>query len=431
MKKCLFNSLLLPFTNFLILLFFVSVGSAQDQDSTRLKIGGAVRFNTIYAFYENGTAELPTENKNGVFWDALILKVQAEKKGIGLDFEYRFYPGFNTHFIKKGAFNYSIDSSQKIEFGITQVPFGLQPVLGNSWWFQLPYYIGLEDDYDTGIKYQLAKNKFTLQLAYFLMADPRGVSEPEFGNYASARYSYDLIPEDGTNGNQERNQANLHFSYHPKEKWIAGFSAQAGQVYNTENKKSTGRYAASVFGKYALTPRLELKAQATHNHHPDVWNDAGTERVNFVNMGAYGFGTYQVAAQSTIWSAGLSYQQPVSWGPIERLTFYFDHSYMQKYNQIEIAGTNYDFIDSQHNVIGFLATAGNLLVYFDIASGKNQPWLSDAFGGSALSSGRGIDPTLPVGADLDEDLDNGYQPNWLDANLDWNTRLNINIGYYF
>lgn len=65
---------------------------------------------------------------------------------------------------------------------------------------------------------------------------------------------------------------------------------------------------------------------------------------------------------------------------------------------------NETFNDSQHNVLGFMVTAGKVYTYFDIASGKNQPWLTDNFG---QGLGAGVaDPRL-------------------------NTRFNINIGYYF
>jgi hypothetical protein len=366
-----------------------------------------------------------------MFWDVFRIEEEAQKNGIGLTFEYRFYPGFNTHFIKKGFLSYYTAPDQKLELGVTQVPFGMLPILGNSWWFQLPYYVGLEDDYDTGIKYRWENGPWTFHLAYFLMAEPRGVSEPDFGSFASARYSYDIIPKDGYNGNKERNQGNFRVEYQHDKTWSAGFSAEAGQVYNSVAESSSGRYALAAHAQINLNPRMNIKLQALTYDHPGILNDEGTEEVNYVDMGAYGFGTYEIAARANMYSVGLSYNLPLDWGPVESLTFYEDYSYMQKYGQIDIDGVSTEFVNSQHNVLGFLVTAGHIYTYFDIASGINQPWLSSAFGGTSLSAGRGEDATVPPGGDFDRDPTNGTQANQLDSSPPWNTRFNINIGYYF
>ena len=62
------------------------------------------------------------------------------------------------------------------------------------------------------------------------------------------------------------------------------------------------------------------------------------------------------------------------------------------------------FEDSMQNVLGFSGAAGPLYCYFDVAMGKNHPWL-----GGSWSYG------LAQG----------------DPDADWETRFNINFGYYF
>ena len=62
------------------------------------------------------------------------------------------------------------------------------------------------------------------------------------------------------------------------------------------------------------------------------------------------------------------------------------------------------FHDSQQHVLGASVAAGALFVYFDLASGRNHPWLTDDFG-VGLGEGR--------------------------ADARWNTRFNVNIGFYF
>lgn len=80
---------------FLMLLFLLSLNfesNAQallnDKDTTFIKIGGAVRFNTIYTIYEEETSPLPTENRNGFFWDTWRFEAKGQTKNIGIDFEY-------------------------------------------------------------------------------------------------------------------------------------------------------------------------------------------------------------------------------------------------------------------------------------------------------------------------------------------------------
>lgn len=403
--------------------------SAQEaKDTSWAKVGGAVRTNTMYTIYEGETAPLPTENRHGIFWDTFRLEVDGYTRGLGFTFEYRFYPGFNSHFLKKGFLSYQIGDQHRVEAGITQVPFGMLPILGNSWWFQLPYYVGLEDDWDTGVKYRFQKDNWTFHAAYFLMAEPRGVSEPTYGSFMSARYSYDIIPEDGYNGNKERNQGNLRLEY-ADDNFLLGLSAQGGEVYNSVTENSGSAWAGALHTKYSLNESVNIKFQATHYLHQNVTSDSGAA-VDYVNMGAYGFGIYQVADEASIFSIGLSYNIDLDWGPIESITFYEDYSYMHKQGKVDVNGSAIPYEPSQHNVLGFLVTAGSIYAYFDIASGINQPWLSSAFGGSALSAGRGVDPSLVPGADTDPGIP-GNQVNPVDKDPPINTRFNINIGYYF
>ncbi len=326
---------------------------------------------------------------------------------------------------------YDFSSTQFLEIGITQVPFGMYPLLGNSWWFQLPYYLGYEDDYDTGVKYSWVKGRWTYDVAYFLVAEPRGVSDLSYGSFASARYSYDIIPEDGYNGNKERNQVNFRVRYQEPDKLQAGFSGEAGAVYNSNADKSTLRYALALHAEIPLSEKIDLKLQAIHYDHPKILDDSGVEEVDYVNVGAYGSGTYQMAASANVWSIGMSYFLEVNWFPIESFTFYNDYSFMNKNGAISIEGLDEPYVNSHHNILGFAITAGNVISYFDIAAGVNQPWLSDSFGGNALSSGRGESPYVPPGEDIDGDDSNGQQVNPLDTTPPLNIRFNINVGYYF
>jgi hypothetical protein len=82
-------------------------------------------------------------------------------------------------------------------------------------------------------------------------------------------------------------------------------------------------------------------------------------------MAAYG-GSYLVAEGNT-YTLGVQYTVPVKWGPVSSLQFYNDYGYLEKLNS--------DFNDTAMNVTGVLVSAGSVYTYFDIAAGKDQPWL--------------------------------------------------------
>lgn len=112
-------------------------------------------------------------------------------------------------------------------------------------------------------------------------------------------------------------------------------------------------------------------------------------------MGAYGV-PYEVAANFKVYTAAISRNVPVSWGPVSNLQFYNDFGYMDKEPQ--------SFEDSFMNVTGVLVTAGHLYTYIDYAAGYNHSWL---------------------GGNFVDDFAAG------DPNAKWEARFNINIGYYF
>jgi hypothetical protein len=114
-----------------------------------------------------------------------------------------------------------------------------------------------------------------------------------------------------------------------------------------------------------------------------------------IAMTAYG-APYLVAAAGNTYTLGVQYTVPVKWGPVSSLQFYNDYGYLEKINA--------DFKDSAMNVTGVLVSAGNVYTYFDVAAGKDQPWLGPVWK-NALANGT--------------------------ADAKWEVRFNMNIGYYF
>ncbi len=379
----------------------------DDKKKDYLKIGGAVRYNVVHTNYESD----PTPTSTYATWDTWRLNVDASKAGLDLSFEYRWYPTFGTNFIHHGWIGYGFSDKVYMKLGVSQVPFGITKYASHSWWFQGPYYVGLEDDYDMGLKFDFTPgDKLKLSVAYYRQAEPEGPYldfgignsgryNVTYGNAGPGRYSYDITSNTyqslaGNDVNiRELNTFNLRAAYMLNEDWEVGLSGQFGGIYNSalqESDMSTA-FAAHAVGNFG--GGFNLKAEYVYYDY-NARDNAG-QKLELVQMGAYG-SNYPVAARAAMYVAGLAYSIDVNWGPISNIQPYVDYTYVDKSNE--------NFYDTQHLIPGFLVTAGNLYTYVDYAMGKNQPWLTDNFG---TGLGTGVkDPQ-------------------------WNTRFNINLGYYF
>ncbi|WP_018472090.1 hypothetical protein [Echinicola pacifica] len=387
-----------------------------NKDTSWVRMGGALRLNTIYAIYEGQTFPLGTSGRNEWTWDTWRINVDSYSKGIQFAFEYRFYPTFNTHFVKYGWLGYKFTDNTNLQIGITQVPFGLLTYASHSWWFQAPYYLGLEDNHQIGFNYTHNLGDWDFNFAYFPLSEPRGTSDPAFGPYSSARYSYDVIPVDG-NSNIERHQINIR-AQRKIENWKLGLSLQHQEIYNQVTTNNGNQLALALHGEWDWS-RWNFKSELIYYRYHDVRDD-DQQLLSSVQMGAYGFGSYDVASEAVVYLAGIAYSIPVSWGPISNIQVYNDYSLVQKTGSFPIRGVNSPFVATQQNVLGALLTAGKIYTYLDMASGYNHPWISDSFGGNALGPGRGEQYNEPIS-----------DQNPIDPTPGWNTRINLNIGYYF
>ena len=368
----------------------------NDDEKPSLHVGGALRFNLLLQNYESditpndGTFTLDTWRINAVY---------TNPGGIGMNFEYRFYPTFNTHFIKQAWLEYDFTDATQMQLGVTQVPFGNLQYNSNNWWFSLNYYVGLEDDHDMGIKFTHHTDSWQWDFAYFFQPEPAGPAggQATFNFGGSGRYSYDVIP-DGNLSLQERNQLNVRGAYKLGNGEV-GASVQFGQLYNQVLDEFDTRYAAALhanlnFGNFNVRPQL------TYYNMNATDDDGNSSPV--VRMGAYG-APYDVATDALIATLGLSYSYDVDWGPITNLLFYNDFSYMEKYLDNDFSAE-----EVIQNITGILVSAGPVFTYFDIAQGYNHPWLTDDFG-IGLGPGHGD----------------------LGGKAEYNIRFNINIGFYF
>jgi hypothetical protein len=407
--------------NFLLIIFTIAPVKAQEaDDEDYLNIGGALRINLVSQHYENES----TPQNTYATLDTWRINVDASYSGVVLDFEYRFYPTFNTHFIHHGYLGYNFSDDLNMQLGVTRVPFGNLNYNSNSWWFLIPYYVGLEDDYNMGIKFIYDINpKLNIAAAYFRQSDPAGPAYgiASFGGPGAGTYSYNIIPdEDGVlsetgapSSVREMNQFNLRTVYQLHESTEVGFSGQIKGIYNsvlndTEYGNAWALHSQSNFGNF------NLKLQYT-SYNYKARDDEGN-LLNRIQMGAYGDPYYGdgVAARASIITAGLAYNIPVNWGPISSILPYFDYSMMTKDGELT-PGENAEAYQHTYMIVpGFMITAGKVYTYVDFALGKNHPWLTDSFG-TGLGAGHLNEQGSPIPVN----------------DIDWNLRFNVNIGYYF
>ena len=370
---------------------------AEEETGDSLKIGGALWLNYAYLDWNQ-----TNKDKGGDFaFDLFRLSVDGKKGDLGISAQYRWYSYQDV--IHHGYFFYDFLPKWQGQLGITQVPFGILPYASHSYWFGMPYYFGLEDDYDIGLKLVYDDDPFNIQLAYF--------KSDEYGTGARlARYSYDVVRPSNrcTSGlyptdpgydvsqcNEENNQLNGRFAYiidHGND-WTTelGLSGEYGQLYNHYTRAKGTHWAAAAhlngyygpwnlqleFGRYELNPN----------------NPLGFDR-KFTTLGAFE-SPEDVANKSSFLVANIARDFAVSWGPISKLTCYNDYSHMFK----DESG----FEDSQLNTTGCAVTAGPTYTYIDFILGKNATFLNDPLG-TGLAAG---------------------------ATNQWEPRFNINFEYYF
>ncbi len=374
------------FFQIFLLALMVNDGNAQIDklDIGPFRLGGAARANVFHKDWNHS---------DRLELDTLRLNLEFEwEKFIG-SAEYRYYyyqdSHQDTHMLHHGWLGYRFSEEDEIQLGIHQVPFGIIPYASHNWFFQLPYYVGLEDDYDLGAKYNHQDDNWNLQLAYYALDEGHYHGESS----DSARYSYDLVVEDDDT-NEEKNQFNLRYAYtwthsdnHSTE---LGASLQYGKVYNRTTHDNGNQYAGALHLNEKWTQwnvMLELVRYEYSLRNPAGMNE------DYVLMGAYDF-PYQVASSASIYTAGISRTFPLDNAMVDSVTLYDDFSFMDKDEN--------NYFDSWQNVVGASVSAGNFFIYFDLASGRNHAWI-------------GPDWTEAFSAGGDDE---------------WHTRFNINIGFY-
>ena len=388
----------------------------QDEPTLDVSVNGSLRFNALFRAYGADTdtqferyADLELGN-GGFTFDTFRIGANGSYGDFLFDFEYAFYPeSFGGNYLHHGWVGYEFSDARQIQVGVSQVPFGIQPYASSSWFFNFSYYVGLEDDYDAGIKAVYQANGWDIQGAYYMNAEQTTF----FGTANAARYSYDVVPTTNasyisTRGISEQNQFNIKvartFDHGDLGFTKFGVSGQRGQLISRGDSDFTtdvtgsgetdwhAAYAVHLRGRYG---GFDAKLQfAQQEMNPPVPNDANGD---FVVMGAYG-SPNRVASKVDVYSSSLAYHIPVDLGPISEFKPYYDFSQVTK----DVGSWNENVM---HDT-GVLTSAGPMFVYTDLIISKGHPF-NQPFDGTFSSA-------------LAEQSDN-----------EWRTAFNVNIGIYF
>jgi hypothetical protein len=393
----------------------------QDEPTLDVSVNGSLRFNTLFRSYgttfEEGNDRVLGDG--GFTFDTFRIGASGSYGGLIFDAEYAFYPeSFGGMFLHHGWAGYEFSDSRQIQVGVSQVPFGIQPYASSSWFFNSTYYVGLEDDYDAGIKAVLSPGNWDIQGAYYMNAEQTDF----FAGQDFSRYSYDVAPVSAANyqvvpgGNDlrsditEEHQFNVKVGYTFNHGDVGftkiGVSGQRGQLKNLNTGATDwhAAYAAHFQGRYGgfgaklQVAQQELNPPLTDGERTAFANQSGVDynADDFVVMGAYAF-PQRVAAEHTVYSSSLSYRIPVNAGPVSQIKPYYDFSLVTK----SVDSWN----DNATHDIGFLTTAGPLFIYTDLNISKGHPFNHPADNFASVMA---------------ENNDNT-----------WRTAFNINLGIYF
>lgn len=213
--------------------FWSSLQSQEDSTAAKkiiLDIGGALRYN-----YNLSTWKPNQIRRGGDFgFEVFRINVDGNYDQWELHIDYRFYSNENGGlFLKYGWFQYNLNPNSHIKVGLIPAYFGIQQFNSHSWFFQLPFYLGFEDDHDMGISYDLNTDKWQLDIGFYKNAEKLGFSDN--GPISDSRYAYDF-----SGRNQEVNQLNLR-----------QITNSVNQLNNKQGSQlNTGEYGILILKKW-------------------------------------------------------------------------------------------------------------------------------------------------------------------------------------
>lgn len=337
----------------------------QELDDGSLRIGGAMWLN--YAYKDFSGVDTPPGGEANL--DLIRLSVDGARSDVLISLQYRWYP--YMHVVHHAWVGYDISPSWQIQAGVVRVPFGLQPYASHSYWFGVPYYLGFEDDYDTGVSLIGDLDPLDVQIA--------ALKNSEWGiGSKTERYSFDVVPTDQspqTEINQLNARVTYDISFSEAARLQVGASGMAGHLLNTETYDVGYRWAAAGHTRLGIGGfTLELQG-IRYELVPDVGPGQSEDLLHF---GAFA-SLRQVATRGSILVGNVAYRLDVDTGPLDSVTCYNDTSALVKDE------SGYD--DSWLNTTGCMVVLGPTYTYVDLIQGYNMTFLNDSFERSGLGPG--------------------------------------------
>ncbi|MGK0411381.1 MAG: hypothetical protein ACJASB_003582 [Shewanella psychromarinicola] len=339
-------------------------------------IGGMVRANYAYVDYDDASQDKLGDMK----FEVAAISFNGEKDDFGVSMEYRLRADFDA--IKHGFAYYKPNDNTTIRAGIAKVPFGNIGYISNSYWLSLQYYVGFEDDYDSGFSVQYDGDGYRTDVAFFKGAEN---SASLTNRFAADLYTGNINGTEYTA--EESNQVNLRQSFFVDTfgiKSTIGASVEYGQMYDNATGNNDNRYA------YAVHYDGTMDAWNVQAQYLKYQFDTATSDQNAVAMSVCG-GAYEIASEASAVTVNVSRKLTSAWGDLKI------------YNDFNVLMPEQDeFDNSYQNVTGISVANGPLFAWFDFIVGKNMLW-------SSRSNHVGLQ----------------------DAFGDWDKKVNINLGYYF
>ncbi len=147
----------------------LSIHAQAVQVTDNLDLGGAVRARWDYD---------PDRDIQKFNFDTVILSAKYNSDTWIGQVKYRFYGRAypyqytenvgDVQFAEFAWIGYKFNPDQQVQVGLNQVPFGLQPYFGSTFYQTLGNVVGLEDLEELGAKYIQQSGDWNIQAGYYL-----------------------------------------------------------------------------------------------------------------------------------------------------------------------------------------------------------------------------------------------------------------------
>src|SRR5690554_5210829 len=131
----------------LFLFCFSQPTIAHAEEADGITVGGAVRFQYVLANYDEGQ-----KNRGGdLDFDIFRLDLDGRKGDVILSAQYRWFNYMQA--LRHAYIGYDFTDQWQGQIGVVVQPFGVMPYNSHSYFFSSNFYLGLEDNNGSGIKF--------------------------------------------------------------------------------------------------------------------------------------------------------------------------------------------------------------------------------------------------------------------------------------